>query len=367
MKSTRFMMVMFALMVAGVSLSLGQSNIKSTTPEAPAGTHGKIITEHLVSTVLRDTRTGLDPKRSIKVYLPPSYITSSKLYPVVYYCHSVFQRPEQVFADGNMEKLLERGFTNGVIKEFIFVVGDYTSPTTGSLYENSSATGRWLDYTVEELVPFIDSKFRTLRRAESRALAGEMMGGHGALLLAMRHPEIFSTVYALNPVGTGTGLLPIQAYPNWQKILQAKSFADLQGDHISQIFMTMSQAFLPNPNRPPFYCDFLMEMKNGQPTYHAENARKQVAGFSLSHRLDEYAENLRKLRGIAFDWSRYDPIQDHLYAIQIFTRKLEMFGIEHEAEEYRGVYWSENWRENGRFYARLLPFFARHLVFEDKN
>lgn len=374
MTASRFIVFIFLIGVTGIPKSvqakvkLGENITAGVSVEVDRGeSRGSIVTEHLVSTVLRDTRTGLDPKRSIKIYPPPSYANSSTLYPVVYYCHSVFQGPEQVFADGNMVKLLERGFTNGVVDEFIFVVGDYTSPTSGSLYENSPATGRWLDYTVKELVPFIDSKFRTLRRAESRALAGEMMGGRGALLLAMRNPEIFSLVYALNPVGTGTGLLPIQTYPNWQKIHQAKSFADLQSDHISQIFLTMSQAFLPNPNRPPFYCDFLMEMKNGQPSYNAENARKQIAGFSLNHQLDEYADNLPKLRGIAFDWSRYDPIQDHIYATEAFSRKLETFGINHEAEEYRGVYWTENWHENGRFYTRLLPFFARHLAFEAKS
>jgi enterochelin esterase-like enzyme len=329
--------------------------------------HGSLITEQLTSKILEENRIGLNTVRNVKIFLPPSYARSRKSYPVVFYCHSVFQNPEQVFADGKIVKLLERGFANGIIDEFIFVVGDYTSPTTGSLYENSPATGRWLDYTVEELVPFMDNKFRTLRRPESRALAGEMMGGRGALILAMRNPEIFGTTYALNPVGTGTGLLPIQSYPNWQKIHQAKSMADLQGDHISQIFITMSQAFLPNPERPPFYCDFLMEMKDGQPTYNADNARRQMAGFSLSQQLDVYADNLPKLRGIAFDWSRYDPIQDHVYAIEMFTRKLETFGINHEAEEYRGVYWAENWHDNGRFYARLLPFFARHLVFESTN
>lgn len=126
----------------------------------------------------------------------------------------------------------------------------------------------------------------------------------------------------------------------------------------------MSQAFLPNADRPPFYCDFLMEMKDGQPAYAADNARRLIAGLSVSHQLDEYGANLRKLRGIAFDWGRYDPIQDHVYGSQALTRKLESFGIDHEAEEYRGVYGTENWRENGRFYSRLLPFFARHLVFE---
>jgi hypothetical protein len=126
----------------------------------------------------------------------------------------------------------------------------------------------------------------------------------------------------------------------------------------------MSQAFLPNPNRPPFYCDFLMEIENGQPTFNVENTQKQIAGFSLDHQLEKYAANLKKLRGIAFDWSRYDPIQDHTYGSEALSRKLETFGIEHEAEEYRGVYWIENWKEHGRFSARVLPFLNRYLVFE---
>lgn len=325
---------------------------------------GVVVTKQIVSSVLRGTRTGVALERTIKVYLPPGYAESQAAYPVVYFCHNIFQSPAQVLADGKLQALLDRGFGESVVRKFILVVGDYTSPTTGSVYENTPTTGRWLDYTVEELVPFIDREFRTLRAAESRAVVGEMMGGGGALMLAMRHPDVFSTVYALNPVRMGTGLLPLQAYPNWTKIHQAKSPADLAGDPISQIFVSFGQAFSPNPERPPFYCDFIMEMENGRLVYQPETARKQLAGFSVSLQMDQYAANLRKLRGIALDWSRYDPIQDHVYATQAFSRKLETFGIEHEAEEYRGVYWNENWREGGRFAARVLPFLERNLTFE---
>ncbi len=322
-----------------------------------------VVSHSLTSTVLRDTRTDLDPVRQIKVILPPSYASSGKSCPVVYLCHSIFQSPEQMLADGKILRLLQRGFAAGKTAEFIVVIGDYSSPSTGSLYENSPATGRWLDHTVEELVPFIDRTYRTLRGAESRALVGEMMGGGGALLIAMRHPDVFSVAYALNPVRTGTGLLPVQWYPNWEKIHAAKSFADLGGEHISQIFVTMSQAFLPNPNRPPFYCDFLMDKRDGQLVYHPENARKLVAGFAIVEIADHYADNLRRLRAVALDWARYDPVQDHVYGSAALSRKLDLLGVEHEAEEYRGVYWHENWREHGRFDARVLPFLARHLVF----
>ena len=55
--------------------------------------------------------------------------------------------------------------------------------------------------------------------------------------------------------------------------------------------------------------------------------------------------------------------QDHVYSNQSFTRKLDDLGIEHEAEEYRGDPWNQNWTENGRFYTRVLPFLNRYLVF----
>jgi pimeloyl-ACP methyl ester carboxylesterase len=340
------------------------SSLHATAAEI---SHGTLVTETLVSAKLRNTRTGVDPNRAVKIYLPPGYAASGKSYPVIYYCHSVFLNPEKIFADGNLVNLLERGFAQGIIPGFIFVVADYSSPTTGSIYENSPATGRWLEFTVEELIPFIDGHFRTLRARESRGLAGDMMGGRGAFQLAMRYPEHFSVVYALNPVATGLGLLPMPTYPDWQKIHRAKSFGDLAGDHIPQIFVTACQAYLPNPDRPPFYCDFLMEMKDGQPTLDPDHALKLKRGFLLDHQLDDYAANLRTMRGIAFDWSRYDPIQDHVYGSEAFSRKLESYGVEHEAEGYRGVYWTENWAKNGRFYTRLLPFFARNLVFQPND
>lgn len=325
---------------------------------------GTFVTKTLLSHVLRGTITGLDSNRIVKVYLPQTYASSSRKYPVVYYLHSVFSSAEKTLQDGKLVSLIEAGFNNHVVQEFILVVADYSSSTTGSLYENSNSTGRWLDFTANELVPFIDGNFRTLPHRNSRALVGEMMGGRGAFMLGMKFPETFGMLYAMNPVGTATGVLPIQTYPNWRKILGAKSFGELHDDHISQLFIAMSQAFVPNPDRPPFYCDFLMEMNNNEPTYHPEHAQKHITGFLLGHQLDLYGDNLRKLNAIAFDWSRYDPIQDHVSGCITLSRKLETYGINHEAEEYRGVYWEENWKANGRFYTRVLPFLNRHLVFD---
>lgn len=326
--------------------------------------HGTLLTEKLASTVLRENRIGLDPNRNIKVYLPPGYATSGKSYPVVYYFHSIFSTVENLFNAGNLVNLMERGFANGVVREFIFVAADFSTPNTGSLYENSPVSGRWLDFTTDELVPFIDTTFRTVRSRNSRALVGDFMGGRGALKLAMTRADLFSVAYALHPVATGTGHLPWALLDiDWKRIHQAKSFADLTGDGRSQIFVTVSQAYLPNLIKPPFFCDFFVDMENGKTTLNPAKVAKAKKGFHLEETLDESVANLRSLRGLALDWGRFDPTQGHVYANQAFSRRLEDLGIEHEAEEYRGNPWNRNWTENGRFYARVLPFLARHLVF----
>ena len=181
---------------------------KSGSITLPAAKKGTVISEKFTSTILRENMVGLKEVRNIKIYLPPGYETSTKLYPVVYYFHSMFGNPDYILGGDHVVKLLDSGFATGVVKEFIFVVGDYSSPTVGSLYENSPVSGRWLDHTAKELVPFIDCKFRTIRHRNSRAVVGDFMGGRGALKLAMTHANLFGVVYAMHPVATGSGYLP---------------------------------------------------------------------------------------------------------------------------------------------------------------
>lgn len=329
---------------------------------------GTVITETLNSAILKENRIGIDPNRYIKVYLPPGYADSRNAYPVIFYFHNIFWSAEKMFAENHLEKILDRGFAEKIVGDFILVAADFSTPTTGCIYENSPISGCWLDFTTQELVPFIDNTFRTIRHRNSRALIGDGMGGRGALKLAMEHADLFSVVYALHPVATGIGQLPWFYTPiDWSKIHQGKTYSDLGSDTRTHLFVTICQAFLPNPSRPPFFCDFYTEMVNGVLKFDPEKVQKTKAGFLLEETLKESAANLRTMRGIAFDWGRYDQVQAHIYANQGFSRKLEDLGIEHEAEEYRGNPWDRTWTDNGRFYTRVLPFLARHLQFEQTN
>ncbi|MEO6282260.1 MAG: alpha/beta hydrolase-fold protein [Dyadobacter sp.] len=326
---------------------------------------GKLVTEYLTSTILVENRVGIDPKRSISVYLPRGYDENKKSYPVVYYFHSLGYSNERLFAEGNdVQPIIDRAIANGVIGEFILVAANYSSPTLGSWYENSSTSGRWLDFTIKELLPYIDGHFRTIRHRDSRGLTGDFTGGYGAIKFAMLYPDLFSVVYALHPVGTGSGLRPMSGVVDWPRLHQAKAFSDLGGDFYAPGFVAMAQAYLPNPDRPPFYCDFVVEMENGKPVTKPDKVALLQSRFYLDELLKENGDNLRKMHGIAFDWGRYDPTQSHVYSNQAFTRKLDNLGIEHIAEEYNGGAYDKNWIEHGRVEDNMLPFLNRHLAFE---
>jgi S-formylglutathione hydrolase FrmB len=328
--------------------------------ETPRGT---VVDEAFVSTVLQDNRIGLKPERTIKVLLPPGYAKSTRRYPVVYFLHNAWWSPRQMFEDGRAQQLIERAWAEGVVQEFIFVVADYTGPTTGSLYENSPVSGRWIDYTVNEVLPLIDRKYRTLARRESRAVVGDFFGGRGALKLAMSKAELYSVAYAMHPVATGAGDIPWPTLEvDWSRMHSATSYEQLAGLGRSPIFWAIHQAFAPNVSNPPCFCDFYFEMKDGKPVYNPDRSLAMQKAFLLDETLAESGAALRSLRGLALDWGRFDTTTAHVTSNRVFSRKLEDLGVEHEAEEYRGDPWNRTWTEDGRFAKRVLPFLRKHLA-----
>jgi len=100
-----------------------------------------------------------------------------------------------------------------VIKKFILVAVDMNTPLGSSWYVNSSTTGNWENFLIQELVPYIDANFKTLPNRDSRGIAGIFIGGYGAIRFGIRHPDVFGSVYAMHPVGSGTGVRVSAAIP----------------------------------------------------------------------------------------------------------------------------------------------------------
>jgi S-formylglutathione hydrolase FrmB len=334
-----------------------------TLARDPASPRLTLVDEPFVSSVLRDNRIGLDPDRPVRVLLPPGYASSKQRYPVVYFLHNAWYGPKQMIEDGRAQRLIERAFAEDIAPRFIFIIADYTGPTTGSLYENSPVSGRWIDYTVDEIVPLVDARYRTLARRESRAVVGDFFGGRGALKLAMVKADVFGAAYAMHPVATGAGDLPWASLEiDWPRIHAAKTYGELGGFGRTQIFWAIHQAFAPNVAAAPCFCDFYVESRDAKPVYNPDRTMAMQKAFLLDGTLMESAPALRTMRGLALDWGRFDTTQAHVISNREFSRKLDDLGVEHEAEEYRGDPWNRTWTEHGRFAKRVLPFLGRHLL-----
>jgi S-formylglutathione hydrolase FrmB len=61
----------------------------------------------------------------------------------------------------------------------------------GSQFIDSPGTGRYHGYLCEEVVPFVDSRYRTLTEAGNRGIAGKSSGGYGAMVTPMLRPDLF--------------------------------------------------------------------------------------------------------------------------------------------------------------------------------
>jgi len=332
--------------------------------DARAASGSVVETQYLESRVLAENKVGLSLRRSLKIYLPPGYAGSKARYPVVYMLHNLNWSNDRMFAPGTAaQPTFDRAIASGVIRPFIAVAPDYTTPGVGSFFTNSPTSGRFEDFTLLEVVPFIDAHYRTIPRADGRGITGDGIGAYGAMRLAFLHPDVFSVVYGMHPFGSGSGLTPVYSRPDWNRIHAAKSLADLVGDPYSPVFVAMAQAFLPNPQRPPFFCDFMMERRGDSFAVDADHVKLLKARFFLENIATDNVEKVRQLRAIKFDWGRYDPNPDHVFSNQAFTLKLDDLGIEHEAEEYRGLPWDKYWIPGGRVYEVVLPFFNQQLTF----
>jgi hypothetical protein len=334
---------------------------------ASPSTPSQVVSREIHSTHFAQSRIGTSPVRRLAVYLPPGYEDSSSRYPVIYFFPDAFAAFGDPFDHKHAQVLFDHAIADGMIDPFVLVVVDMNTSVGSSWCVNSPATGNWEDFVIEELKPYIDANFRTLPKRESEGVAGEFMGGYCALRFGMRHPDVFGSVYALHPVGTGSGLKVMNSLPNWDLMASAKSLDDVRKDGYSNIFTSIFEAHLPNPDKPPLYIDMPARKVGDQLVIDTQLTQRLRESFFLESMIPQYAQNLKTLRGLKFDWGRSDLNQDHVYANQAFTHKLNEFGIPHEAEEYNGVWGDKTWGEDGRFYNEVLPFFKKHLVFDSSR
>ena len=352
------------LRVFSVTLAILAMVVSLATQMASA--ESRVVIREIHSDKFDHSKVGTNPVRKLAVYLPDGYDSAQSRYPVLYYLPSPMDNFQEGFYADTAKKLLDGAIASGKIAPTILAVVDMATPLGCSWYVNSPVTGNWEDFMVQDVVPYVDSNFKTLSSRDSRGIFGDFMGGYGAIRFGMTHPEIFGSVYGLHPVGTGSGVLTMYSRPNWDNLAHAKSLEDAKADGYSRIFTTIFQAHLPDVDKGPLFIDLQAHTENGHLVIDSKVTARLRDNFFLESLVPKYADNLKSLRGFKFDWARSDGNQDHVYSNQAFTHKLNEFGIAHEAEEYNGVWQSGNWEEGGRIWTDVLPFFEVHLVFSGK-
>ncbi len=134
------------------------------------------------------TSVNLGNSRKIEVYLPPGYPASADSFPVMY-----FQDGTESVALGKYENIIDYLTANKLIRPLIAVFVSYVNRTPE--YAGNQVTA-YMKYFTEELVPFVDSRFRTIKDPKGRGVAGASYGGNISLWLAYTYPHLFGNVSA---------------------------------------------------------------------------------------------------------------------------------------------------------------------------
>jgi len=326
------------------------------------------------SQALENNKLGDSADQVVAVYLPPSYKTSpTKRYPTLYLLHgfdsNIRSWTSHGYQDMNLQDSMDTLIAAGTVREMIVVVPNGRNAYLGSFYTNSSVTGKWEDYILRDLVSYVDSHYRTVPRAESRGIAGHSMGGYAAIMMGMKHPQVFSAVYAMSPCCLGMEADLTSINPAWHAALAAKNknAKDQFGSDPQSLeqfwvdaFLSLAAALSPNPDQGPFFVDLPYRDQNG-------NLVQDEPGWTEWHEkmpleiAANYGTNLLQLRGLFIEYGLEDDFTHIPVTARLLSEKLDRLGVPHMLASYRGDH-SDHIRE--RLETSALPFFSRVLAGE---
>ncbi|MDF3015214.1 MAG: enterochelin esterase [Thermomicrobiales bacterium] len=161
--------------------------------------------EHVVvSEALRDNPLGDPHERPLWVYLPPGYDDEpNRRYPTLYQIQGLtgqldMWRNRAAFRPTVPEVVDELFSTRGVPPCLVVWVDAWTS-LGGSQFLDSPGTGHYHTYLCDEVVPWVDDRYRTLASSAHRGIAGKSSGGYGAMVTPMLRPDLFGAL--VTPAG----------------------------------------------------------------------------------------------------------------------------------------------------------------------
>lgn len=164
--------------------------------------------------------------RRMFVYLPPSYQSSTKSYPVLYIQHGGGEDERGWALQGRADIILDNLIAQGKAQEFIVVMSD------GNCKD-------FIKELTEECIPLVEKTYRVKKDAANRAMAGLSMGGIQTLNIAVAHPELFQYVGVFSSGWFAQGN---RNFPGMNADDQYKTLADRKdyyNSQFKQFYLTM--------------------------------------------------------------------------------------------------------------------------------
>jgi S-formylglutathione hydrolase FrmB len=286
--------------------------------------------------------------RDVFVYLPPGYASSGKRYPVIYFLHG-YGATAQIYANGVLQLpgSADQAIMAGA-QEAILVLPDASTIYGGSMYSNSPTIGDWERFIAVELVAHIDANYRTLATRASRGLSGHSMGGYGTLRIGMKHPGVFSTLYAMSSCCLLNQAPGQEAVATQVQRMAAGPVAGERG--FANAMQAQAAAWAPNPRNAPYYFDLPWLDGQAQPLVQAKWTANSPLVF-----VDQHVSALKQYQGLMLDVGDKDSLAATNAQMDAALTRL---GVTHGYETYDGDHGN---RIGERFVSKLLPFFAAHL------
>jgi len=144
------------------------------------------------------------------VYTPPDYDTNPQArYPVLYLQHGMGEDESGWIFQGHANFILDNLIAAGKAKPMILVMDNGYARKPGAGGGLPGDIGGFNDVMLTDVIPMIDSAYRTIADAQHRAMAGLSMGGNQTCQLTMRHLDKFAWIGAFSGTGNGLSTDPI--------------------------------------------------------------------------------------------------------------------------------------------------------------
>jgi hypothetical protein len=158
---------------------------------------GRIDELVLESDALRDNPLGDPHVRPLLVYVPPGYDDEpERRYPSLYVIQGFtgqvdMWRNRSAFRPNPIESVDALFSGDDPPPPCLVVFVDAWTSIGGSQFVDSPGTGRYHTYLCEDVVSFVDARYRTLADAAHRGIAGKSSGGYGAMITPILRPDVF--------------------------------------------------------------------------------------------------------------------------------------------------------------------------------